>query len=110
MSLFNLIHQSVVIKFSDLAKPLFDSNTSYVFRLTAVDGMGFLEIQEIKLGADGTHETTGSAPFWVNKDLVLELRAYDTAKTQPNVVFSGKSTPPAKATKPKPAPKPKPAA
>ena len=81
MSLFNLIHKSVVFKFTDSAQDRFDPKASYVFRLTAVDGMGFLEIQDLKLGLDGAHETTGT-PFWINKDLVREMREFqpETAK------------------------------
>jgi hypothetical protein len=108
MSLFNLIHKSVVIKFGDCAKPQFDSTTPYVFRLTAVDGMGFLEIQEVKLGVEGTHETTAD-PFWINKDLVVEVREFNVAKPVPGVVFSGKSTPAPKVAKPKAPAKSKPA-
>jgi hypothetical protein len=92
MSLFNLIHKSVVIKFSDTAKDQFDPTASYVFRLTAVDAMGFLEIQNLKPGHDGAHESV-AAPFWINKDFVRELREFhpETAK---GVVFSGKPAKP----------------
>jgi hypothetical protein len=96
MSLFNLIHKSVVLKFAEAAKPQFDPSTAYVFRLTAVDGMGFLEIQEVRLTTDGAHETTG-APFWVNKDLVLELHEHSEDKVFANLRFSG---PTVKAAKP----------
>jgi hypothetical protein len=88
MSLFNLIQQSVVVKFADSAKPLYDSSASLVYRLTGVDGMGFLELQQVRIGADGQHEGVGT-PVWVNKDLVLELEAFGTGKTFPNLRFSG---------------------
>jgi len=96
MSLFNLIHKSVVIKFSDAAKDRFDPAASYVFRLTAVDGMGFLEIQDLKAGAGGAHETA-SEPRWINKDLVLEIHEFNPALAK-GVLFTG---PPAKPGKPK---------
>jgi hypothetical protein len=92
MSLFNLIHKSVVIKFSDTAKDQFDPTASYVFRLTAVDGMGFLEIQNLKPGHDGAHETV-AAPFWINKDFVRELREFHPEIAK-DVVFSGKPAKP----------------
>ena len=41
MSLLNLINQSVVLKFNEAAIPHWDPGTGYVFRLTAVDAMGF---------------------------------------------------------------------
>ncbi len=108
MSLFNLIHKSVVMKFGDCAKPQFDPSAAYVFRLTAVDGMGFLEIQDVRLGADGAHETVGTA-FWINKDLVLELREFSEGKVFENLRFSGPPLPMkvAKPAKPKAAPKTK---
>ena len=87
MSLFNLTHKSVVIKFSDSTKNQFDPTFSYIFRLTGVDGMGFLKIQDVKPGTDGRHETT-SEPYWINKDLILELREF-TPTNASNVRFSG---------------------
>ena len=106
MSLFNLTHKSVVVKFSDSAAPKFDSSAAYVFRLTGVDAMGFLEIQDLKPGKDGVQETVGE-PYWINKDLVLELFEFkpETAKT--NLRFGGQ--PPKAAAKPKAPAKPKPA-
>ncbi len=97
MSLFNLIHKSVVIKFADGAAPKFDSTTPYVFRLTAVDGMGFLEIQNLKLGVEGSHEPT-SEPYWINKDIVLELHEFKPETDKGSIKFSGQ---PVKAVKAK---------
>lgn len=88
MSLFNLTHKSVVLKFGECAKPQFDPTATYIFRLTGVDGMGFLEIQEVRLGADGLHETTGD-PFWINKDLVLAIHEFSESKVFENLRFSG---------------------
>ncbi len=88
MSLFNLVHQSVVLKFTDAAKPQFDSATSYVFRLTGVDGMGFLQIQDVRLNANDEHETL-SEPFWINKDMVSEIREYASATGKDSFKFSG---------------------
>lgn len=87
MSLFNLIHKSVVIKFGDCAAPKFDSTTATVFRLTAVDGMGFLELQDVKVGVDGGHETVGE-PYWINKDLVVELTEFRPG-SKATLKFSG---------------------
>ncbi len=108
MSLFNLIHKSVVLKFGDCAKPTFDSSVAYVYRLTAVDGMGFLEIQEVRLGADGAHEPVGTA-FWLNKDLIVELHEFSEGKIFENLRFSGPPLPMkvAKPAKPKAASKTK---
>ena len=100
MSLFNLIHKSIVIKFSETAAPKFEPTVHYVFRLTAVDGMGFLEIQDLKLAKDGAHETAGE-PYWINKDLILEIYEFkpETAKT--NLRFTGQpAKPPGKAKAP----------
>jgi hypothetical protein len=99
MSLFNLCHQSVVLKFADCAKPQFDPTASLVYRLTAVDGMGFLEIQETRIGADGLHEVVG-APFWINKDLVTELHPFSADKVFTNLRFSGPAVKAAKPTTP----------
>jgi hypothetical protein len=72
MSLLHLVHQSVSIKFSEAAKDKFSPGVPYLFRLTGVDAMGFLQIQEIKENAP--------EPVWINKDLVLELQPFDPAK------------------------------
>ena len=104
MSLFNLTHKNVVVKFCDSAAPKFDSTASYAFRLTGVDGMGFLEIQDLKPGKDGAHETVGE-PYWINKDLVHELYEFKPETAKANLRFSGQ---PAKtAAKPKAPAKPK---
>jgi hypothetical protein len=106
MSLFNLTHKNVVVKFGDSAAPKFDSTASYVFHLTGVDGMGFLEIQDLKPGKDGVHEAVGE-PYWINKDLIVELFELKPETAKSNLRFTGQ---PAKAApKPKAPAKPKPA-
>jgi len=107
MSLLHLVHKSVVIKFGDAAKSQFPE-ASYVFRLTGVDAMGFLQIQGI---SPGSHET-GSAPYWINKDLVREIHELDLTKVKETLHYTGTASKPAKAKAPakeKSALKPKPA-
>jgi len=72
MSLLNLVHKNVVIKFANSANP----EASHVFRLTGVDAMGFLRIQDLKPGG----QETASEPYWINKDLVREIYELDLAK------------------------------
>jgi hypothetical protein len=120
MSLLNLLHQSVVLKFTDSARPQFDSTTGYVFRLVGVDAMGFLQLQELRLGANEEHETI-SEPFWINKDLVKEIHDYVSATGKDALKFTGAKAQPspakaaaaaaaaASAPKPKRLPKLKPA-
>ncbi len=88
MSLLNLLHQSVVLKFTDAAKPQFDTVTGYVFRLEGVDAMGFLQLQELRLGPNEEHETIAE-PFWINKDLVKEIHDYVSATGKDALKFSG---------------------
>jgi hypothetical protein len=90
MSLLNLVHQSVVIKFTDAAKAPYDPTTGYVFRLTGVDGMGFLQIQDLRVGADLEHETI-SEPYWINKDLVREIHEYASANGKDALKFTGEA-------------------
>jgi hypothetical protein len=78
MSLLHLVHKNVVIKFSEAAQSQFPE-ASHVFRLTGVDAMGFLEIQELKSDGHAGHETV-SDPYWINKDLVREIHDLDLAK------------------------------
>jgi hypothetical protein len=80
MSLLNLVHKNVVIKFADLAKNQFEPEISYVFRLTGVDAMGFLHIQDLKPGAEAGHYETTSEPYWINKDIVREIHELNSAK------------------------------
>jgi len=102
MSLFHLVHKSVVIKFSDAAQNQFDPAASYVFRLTGVDGMGFLQIQDLKPGGDAGHETA-SEPYWINKDLVREIHEFHAATAKGTLHYTGAPSKPAKAkAKPKP--------
>lgn len=75
MSLLHLIHKSVLIKFTDAAKNQFNPEISYVFRLTGVDAMGFLQIQDLQ-------PEVPSEPYWINKDLVREIHEYDLAKVK----------------------------
>jgi len=108
MSLFNLVHKSVVIKFSDAAKDQFKPEASYPFRLVGVDAMGFLQIQNLKRGAHGEHEAASEA-YWINKDLVREIHELDLAKhkgslsyvssTKAKAATPGDSAPPAAAPK-----------
>ena len=92
MSLLNLLHQSVVLKFTDSAKPQFDSATGYVFRLTGVDGMGYLQIQDLRIGPDEEHETI-SEPYWINKDLVREIHDFTSALNKDALKFAGAAAP-----------------
>ena len=93
MSLLNLINQSVVIHFTDAAKPPFDSATGFVFRLTGVDGMGFLQLQDLRIGPDLEHETI-SEPHWINKDLVREIHEYASATGKDALKFTGEAAEP----------------
>jgi hypothetical protein len=98
MSLLHLVHKNVAIKFADAAKPQFTSEASYAFRLTGVDAMGFLQIQDLK--PDGDHEVS-SAPYWINKDLIREIHELDLSKTK-EIQFTGISpVKPSKAKIPK---------
>jgi hypothetical protein len=105
MSLLHLVHKSVIIKFSDAAKNQFNPEISHVFRLTGVDAMGFLQIQDLKPGGHAGHETA-SEPYWINKDLVREIHELDLTKVKETVRYTGATTKPAKAKSPA---KPKPA-
>ena len=95
MSLLHLVHRNVVIKFSDTTH--FKPEASYAFRLTGVDGMGFLQIQDL----NSAHEVTADA-YWINKDLIREIHEIDLATTKETVLFTGK----VKVAKPAPAPEP----
>jgi hypothetical protein len=115
MSLLNLIDQSVVLKFTEAAKPPFDPGTGYVFRLTGVDAMGFLQLQDLRRGPNDEHETI-SEPYWINKDLVREIHDYVSHIGKDALKFTGHVAKPIlpKATNrdvapkpPKKAPKPK---
>ena len=66
MSLLNLVHKNVTIKFADCAKNQFNPEASYTFRLIGVDAMGFLRIQDLKAGQE-------AEAYWINKDLVREI-------------------------------------
>jgi hypothetical protein len=87
MSLLNLVHKSVIIKFSD-STGQFNPEASYVFRLAGVDAMGFLLIQDLRPSADGGHEVA-SEPYWINKDLIREIRELDLAKHKGVLTHSG---------------------
>jgi hypothetical protein len=88
MSLFNLINQSVVLKFTEAAKPQFDPATGYVFRLAGVDGMGYLQLQDLRLGPHDEHEPI-SEPYWINKDLVREIHEYASHIGKDALKFTG---------------------
>jgi hypothetical protein len=72
MSLLNLVHKNVIIKFADCAKDQFNPEASHVFLLTGVDAMGFLRIQDLKAGQE-------AEPYWINKDIVREIHECDLA-------------------------------
>jgi hypothetical protein len=88
MSLLNLLHQSVVLKFTESAKPQFDSETGYVFRLVGVDAMGFLQLQDLRVGPNEEHETI-SEPYWINKDLVRAIHDYVSVTGKDELKFTG---------------------
>lgn len=81
MSLLNLVHKNVIIKFADAAKNKFNPEASYVFRLTGVDAMGFLHIQDVKPGGLAGKEAA-SEPYWINKDLIREIHELDLTKVK----------------------------
>ena len=87
MSLLHLVHKNIVIRFSDAAREQFDLEVSYVFRLTGVDAMGFLQIQDLKPGA---HEAV-SGPYWINKDLVHEIHEFDLVKVKKTLHYTGQA-------------------
>ena len=91
MSLLNLVHRNVIIKFTDAAKNQFKPEAPYVFRLTGVDAMGFLHIQDLKPGQHATYETA-SEPYWINKDLIREIHEFDPAKVKEALPGNGHIT------------------
>jgi hypothetical protein len=93
MSLLHLVGQSVVLKFTEAAKPHYDSTTGYVFRLTGVDGMGYLQLQDLRIGSDLEHETI-SEPYWINKDLVREIHEYASALGKDTLKYTGPAAKP----------------
>ncbi len=98
MSLFHLIHKNVIIKFTESAGSQFNPEASYAFRLTGVDGMGFLQLQDLKPGKESEHETA-SEPYWINKDLVREIHEFHAA-TSKGVLVTGQPAKPIKAKAP----------
>jgi len=88
MSLLNLVDQSVVLKFTEAAQPQFDPAAGYVFRLTGVDAMGFLRVQDLRLGPHDEHETM-SEPYWINKDLVREIHDFVSAVGKEALKYTG---------------------
>jgi hypothetical protein len=92
MSLLHLVHQNVTIKFADVAKNQFNPEASYAFRLTGVDAMGFLQIQDLRLGTDGAPETTSGA-YWINKDLIREIHETNLATAKAGILYTGKAAP-----------------
>jgi hypothetical protein len=88
MSLLNLVHHNVVLKFTEAVRSPFDSTTGYVFRLTGVDGMGFLQVQDLRRSPDDEHETIAE-PYWINKDLVREVHEFESALGKDAMKFSG---------------------
>jgi hypothetical protein len=92
MSLLHLVHQSVVLQFTESAKPQFEPGTGYVFRLVGVDGMGFLQLQDLREGANDEHEPV-LEPYWINKDLVKEIHEYASASGKDAMKFTGGKAP-----------------
>ena len=90
MSLLHLVHKNVVIKFADIAKNQYNPETAYAFRLTGVDGMGFLQIQDLKPSETEVAETASDA-YWINKDIVRELHEVDLATTKVAFAYTGKA-------------------
>ena len=88
MSLLHLLHKSVIIKFSEVAKNQFNPEASYAFRLTGVDAMGFLHIQALRAGNPSAPEADGAA-YWINKDLVREIHDVDLAAFKGTIVYTG---------------------
>jgi hypothetical protein len=93
MSLIHLLHKSVIIKFADAAKNQFNPETSYTFRLTGVDAMGFLQIQDLKTGSLAGQQAA-SEPYWINKDLVREIHELDLTKVKETLPDNGQTTKP----------------
>jgi hypothetical protein len=89
MSLLHLVHQTLAIKFTETAKDQFDPTVAYAYRLTGVDAMGFLQLQDLRLGADGLAHETASESFWINKDFIRELREFATVVDKKSVRFTG---------------------
>jgi hypothetical protein len=94
MSLLHLVHKNVIIKFADVAKNQYNPQTAYAFRLTGVDGMGFLQIQDLKPSETEIAEPASDA-YWINKDIIREIQEVDLATTKVVVVYTGKATKPA---------------
>lgn len=92
MSLLHLVHRNVVIKFADAAKNQFNPEAFYAFRLTGVDAMGFLLLQDLKPDAQGGHETV-SEPYWLNKDFIREIHELDLAKVK-ELQYNGQTSKP----------------
>jgi len=95
MSLLHLVHKSVAIKFADIAKNEFSPEALYAFRLAGVDAMGFLQIQPLVSGTAGAQ--AASEPYWINKDIVREIREVDLATSKETFHYTGKApkyTPP----------------
>jgi hypothetical protein len=82
MSLIDLVHKHVVIKFAESTNTQFKPATAYAFNLAGVDGMGFLLIQDLKPGTDSGHEID-STPYWINKDIVREIRELTSKPGEP---------------------------
>lgn len=88
MSLLHLVHKNVIIKFADVAKNQFNPEARYAFRLTGVDAMGFLQIQDLRQNNLAGHEAA-SEPYWINKDIVREIHEVDLAKVEGPLHFTG---------------------
>ena len=96
MSLLNLVHKSVVIKFAESAGTQFKTEANYAFHLAGVDAMGFLLIQDLKPGSHVDHEIASDA-YWINKDLVREIHHLDMAKFKEPLVYAHQNSGSAKA-------------
>jgi hypothetical protein len=101
MSLLHLIHKNIVVKFSDSAGTQFNPDASYAFRLTGVDAMGFIQIQNLIGPSAGANPEPISDAYWINKDLIRELRELDLSKPQGTLTYTGVSPTPVEAKPPK---------
>jgi len=93
MSLLHLLHRSVVLKFAESASYQFKPEASYAFRLTGVDAMGFLQIQDLRAGSAGPE--VASEPYWINKDLVREIHEFDLVTIREKLQYTGPAAKPA---------------
>jgi hypothetical protein len=88
MSLLHLVHKNIVIRFADAANTKFNPDASYAFRLTGVDGMGFIQVRDLAAAGQAGPEPTSEA-YWINKDLIRELHEFDLIKSKETLTYTG---------------------